>query len=152
MFHLKSARLSKGNVMFVLRKRDESRSETPVWSLSGHSQGGWEQLTGSEPVSTMFKWCELIFVDIQQPFSLATIFRQLLILWFTMAQHGTAFLKLEVVLFSFSFFFFSPRQSSKHRYKSRHDCRFQVYESKEYMVTHSTVVSPAFRFHEVTSV
>lgn len=84
-----------------------NHTETQVWPVWDRPQGGWEQLTDSGPVSTMIQWCELMFVNIQQCFPLAKLFREILILWFMVAQHGTAFFELQAVLFPFYFLLFS---------------------------------------------
>lgn len=94
----------------------------------------------------MFKWCELIFVDIKQRFPLAKFFRQTLILWFTMAQYGTAFLELLVVLFFFSFLFFQDKAQNAVTNRDMITGFSCVCHSQEHMVTHSTVFSPAFQF------
>lgn len=70
-----------------------------------------------------------------------------------MAQHGTASLELLIVVLFFPFFFFFQAKAQNTVTNRDMITGFScVCHSREYMVTHSTVFSPAFQFDEFISV
>lgn len=107
------ARLSEGNVTFVLGKPTESCTETHLRSAPGHPQRGWG---AAKPFRSSSAQIINIWICAGD-FPLAKFFRRFCgSRWH---HQETAFQELQVVLFSFCFLFFFPQDKAENAITNR---------------------------------